>query len=341
MVNSQGGIYGRQIDLQLLDSKTDTGATREAVLAACKKAFAIVGSMSAFDSGGAAAVDDCKIPDMTAITVSLARIQAKYAYPTYPNRPDYFVMGSGKYIADKYPSAIKHAAQLYLNASTTKVNAESKRTAYSQLGYVFDPKKGGYIAQTGVVEANYTSYVRAMKDRGIEYVTMTSDYQSIGRLLDAMRQQKWKPQVLEWDSVVYSPRFLDQVQGAADGSHVYLNTALFEEASRNPEMQLYEQWLSRVAPGVQPDYFGLYAWSTGRLFVELAQKAGPKLTRAGLISLLQATHAWGGNGLHGAHDIGGKFSSPCTMFVKVVSNKFVRETPSSGFNCGTPLRKIS
>ena len=48
-INSQGGICGRRIDLLPLDSKTDAGGNRAAMLEACQEAFAAVGSMSAFD----------------------------------------------------------------------------------------------------------------------------------------------------------------------------------------------------------------------------------------------------------------------------------------------------
>ncbi|HYZ91436.1 MAG TPA: ABC transporter substrate-binding protein, partial [Actinomycetota bacterium] len=63
-INSQGGICGRQVEVLPLDSKTDAGGNRSAMLEACDKAFAVVGSMSAFDEGSAKPGQDCGIPDM-------------------------------------------------------------------------------------------------------------------------------------------------------------------------------------------------------------------------------------------------------------------------------------
>jgi ABC-type branched-subunit amino acid transport system substrate-binding protein len=338
MQNSQGGVDGRLLDLLLLDSKVDSGATRRAVLDACPKAFAIVGSMSAFDGGGAEAVESCSatgIPDMTAITTSGARVAAKSTFPTYPNRPDYFIRGSAEYMAKTYPEAIKHAAQLYLNTSTTRNNAESKRKAYITAGFDFI-----YKAETNVLEANYTPYVQKMRDAGVQFVTMLSDWQSIQRLTDTMAKEKWYPQVMEWDSVVYTPKFLEQTQGSANNSFVYLNNAMFEEINQYPEMQLYAAWLARVAPGVKPDYFGLYAWSTGRLFIEQIRKVGPAITRAKLIESLKTLHSWDGNGLHAAHDIGNKLPSRCTMFAQIKNNAFVRKRPATGFDCTGALQKV-
>jgi ABC-type branched-subunit amino acid transport system substrate-binding protein len=340
MVNSEGGIYGRQLELLLLDSKTDAGANRTAVLDACDRAFALVGSMSAFDNGGAQAVDDCGpdgIPDISAITTTGDRIFNQDTYPAYPNRPDLFIVGSGDYMAKRFPSAIKNAARLYLNSATTRSNSNAKAEAYEKsAGFNFI-----YRAETGVVESNYTPYVQKMEDAGVEFVTMLSDYQSIARLAKAMRSQQYTPEVMEWDSVIYSQKFLDEAEGAAEGSWFYLNTAMFEESQKYPELQLYQAWLARVAPGVPPDYFGLYAWSAGRLFVDLAKKVGPQITRVKLFDALKAEHSWDGFGLHASHDIGRKRASSCTMFARIQSNQFVRAYPKSGYNCSSSLQPTS
>jgi hypothetical protein len=116
-----------------------------------------------------------------------------------------------------------------------------------------------------------------------------------------------------------------------------MNTAMFEEASSNPEMQLYESWLQRVAPGAVPDYFGLYAWSAGRLFQKAALAAGPKLTRAALFAQLKQIHAWNDYGLHAVQDVGNKREANCTLYMEIRDQKFVRIFPSSGWNCAGSL----
>ena len=51
--NATNDICGRKLDVELLDSRADAGADQQAYTKACDEAFAAVGSMSAFDSGGA------------------------------------------------------------------------------------------------------------------------------------------------------------------------------------------------------------------------------------------------------------------------------------------------
>ena len=332
MVNSQGGVCGRALNFKPIDTKADSTANGSAVREACDSAFALVGSMSAFDNGGASAGESCGIPDMTAITVNGARAKASNVYPIYPVRPDKIPIGPANYIKEKYPDVIKHAAMVYLNAAVTKANALQRVKAWESVGFDF----GRRIYEVQVLEPNYSVYVQKMKDAGVEYVTMVANYQSIQKLLQAMDQADWYPKVRDWDSVAYSPSFATQNGKpftAANGSLVFLNTAISEEASANQEMQLYIQWLSRTSPGAKPDYFGFYAWSAGRLFVKLATQMGAKLTRKGLIAALKGVHSWDGNGLHAAHDIGNKVMSPCFMYVEIQNGGFRRKDPASNFIC--------
>ena len=52
--NSTEELCGHKLVVKLLDTRADAGADQQAYAAACDEAFAAVGSMSAFDSGGAA-----------------------------------------------------------------------------------------------------------------------------------------------------------------------------------------------------------------------------------------------------------------------------------------------
>ena len=332
MVNSQGGVCGRAVKFQPIDTKADSTANASAVRQACDSAFALVGSMSAFDNGGAEAGAGCGIPDLTAITVNGARARAANVYPIYPIRPDKLAIGTANYIKEKHPSVIKKAAMVYLNASVTKANALQRVKAYESVGFDFT----GRIYEVQVLEPNYQVFVQKMRDAGTQYVNMVANYQSIQKLLQAMEQADWYPTVRDWDSVAYSPSFVTQNRRPftpANGSLVFLNTAISEEASSNSEMQLYIQWLGRVAPGAKPDYFGFYAWSAGRLFVKLATQIGAKLTRKAMLDELKKVNSWDGNGLHAAHNIGAKIMSPCFLYLQIQNGRFSRKDPASGFTC--------
>jgi ABC-type branched-subunit amino acid transport system substrate-binding protein len=329
-INSQGGICGRAVEPLLLDSKTDSGGNRAAMLEACQKAFAVVGSMSAFDDGSAAPGRDCGIPDMTAITTNAAKYNAPNVFPVSPNGPSLSTTPA-RYVAQKYPDVIKKAAMLWLNQAVTKNNAVSRMKAYQKEGFRFI-----YQAEAQVLEANYTRFVQEMRSRGVQYVNMVSDHQSIVRLQKAMRQQGYVPKVRQWDSVAYDADYLAEPT-AVEGSLVFINTAMLEEASANPEMKLYTDWLQRASPGATPDFFGMYTWSAYRLFQSLATRIGPDLTREKMLAALKATKEWNAHGMHAPHRIGEKLISTCNINLEVRGGKFVRLQPASGFDCNGAL----
>ncbi len=328
-INSTGGICGRQVDPMLLDSKTDSGGNRAAMLDACSKAFAVAGSMSAFDDGSAKPGQDCGIPDISAITTNAPKYNATNVFPAYPNAGPSIADTSAKYIAKRYPDVIKKAAILWLNQAVTKNNAATRKKVWSTAGFSFIDE-----AEVQVLEANYTRFVQEMRSRGVQYVTMVADFQNIVRLQKSMKQQNYVPKVRDWDSVAYDPDYLGEPD--VEGSFIFLNNALIDESS--PEMNLYKQWLARAAPGAEPDYFGLYAWSAYRLMQKTATTVGPDLTREKFLAALKNTKEWNGNGLHGPHQTGKKLPTVCNVTVQVKGGKFARLHPASGFDCSGALK---
>ena len=332
-INSEGGICGRRVDPFLVDSKTDSGGNRAAMLEACAKAFAVVGSMSAFDDGSAQPGEACGIPDMSAITTNAPKSNTSNTYPINPASSGYIASTAARYMAKRYPDEVKNSAILWLNQAVTKNNAAERMKVWQTEGV-----RWVYEAEAQVLEANYTRFVQEMRSRKVQFVNMVSDFQSIVRLQRAMRQQNYVPKVRAWDSVAYDADYLEERE-TVEGSYVFTNTAMFEEAGGNAEMKLYTDWLQRASPGAVPDYFGLYAWSAYRLFQKLATEMGPNLKRKALLEKLKSTKEWDANGLHVAQQIGAKRSGVCNLWMQVKGGKFQRLHPSKGFDCDGAIVK--
>ena len=332
-INSQGGICGRRIEPLILDSKTDGGGNRAATLDACAKAFALLGSMSAFDDGGARPGEECGIPDITSITTNLVKYEATNTYPVFPNSPSAVSTTNARYIAKRFPAAVKKAAILWLNIAVGKAAADARRAAWEAEGFEFI-----YATEVQILEANYTRYVSEMERRGVQYVHFIGDFQNMVRMQRTMRQQNYVPQVRDFDSITYDPDYLREPE-VVEGSFTFLNVAPFEEPT--DEMRLYSEWYQRASPGEIPDYFGLYAWSAYRLFQQVAARAST-LTRKGIIDALRATPTWDGHGLHGAHRIGAKLPTTCNIYLQADHGRFKRVHPASGFDCnGKVLRRLA
>ena len=137
-----------------------------------------------------------------------------------------------------------------------------------------------------------------------------------------MQQQNFEPDVYMLDPTAYTREFL-QGGDAVEGATVFTNFVPFEEASSSPETALYLSWLQQTKPGAKPDFFGLFAWSAARLFVEQASKLGGDLSRASLVTALTKVDNWTANGMHSPQHVGPRKTGDCWRFVQVKGGKWV------------------
>ena len=97
-------------------------------------------------------------------------------------------------------------------------------------------------------------------------------------------------------------------------------------------MALYRSWLDQVKPGAIPNYFGLYAWSAARLFVEQAAALGGKLTRSALVAALKGVKNWTGNGITAPQQVGSKTTANCQSILQLDGGTWKQVSPG-GFMC--------
>jgi ABC-type branched-subunit amino acid transport system substrate-binding protein len=322
--NATSDLCGRKLKVLTLDSRTDAGADQQAYTTACEQAFAAVGSMSAFDSGGAATAEHCGLPDLRASSVTPQRNHCSTCFGAQgvavnliPNSvPDFFVK--------RFPQAVRKAAMLVLDAQAATVNADSAVAGWSKRGFRFV-----YQARIDVAEFNYAPYVQQLKKRGVRCVRFFGDYFHAVRLAQAMKQQGYRPDVFIEDEAAYDPRYVEQGGDAVDGTYVFLNIVPFEESRRSAEMQRYEAWLQQVHPGAHPDFFGVYAWSAARLFVEQASALGGRLSRGALVQRLRDVQRWTGDGIHSPQPVGPKRTSPCFSVLQLRQGTWRQVSPGS------------
>jgi hypothetical protein len=296
--NSQGGIFGRQIKVQTADDGNDSGQNFAAASQDCTSDFAMVGNASGFDDGGATAVAKCGIPDMAAEVSTTAAGNVPQIFG--PGNAHYWPLGPANYLKSKYPNAVKKAAMIYLNVPATADEATREMKAYSSVGFNYI-----YTVSATPTQSSYGPVVLAMQQKGVQYVTE------------------------------YSPDFIKQTQPGSNGDLVLMATAAYEEAGSNLGMQLYLQWLSRVAPGAKHDIFGAFAWSAGLAFAQAARAVGPHLTRAGLLAQLAQIHNWTGGGVQPPEDLGNHVPSACFSYFTMQGSSFNRTYPAAAntFDC--------
>jgi ABC-type branched-subunit amino acid transport system substrate-binding protein len=329
---THGGICGRQIKVETLDSRTDANGYREQMLTACKSAFASVGSMSAFDNGGAQVEDQCGIVDVSAAAVTQEHQHTRVTYAANATQVGQVSSTVPGWIAEKYPQAVGKAAFLYINAGAAAVNAQADVKTYEQYGHGW---KFVYTQPVDISTFNYAPFVQKMKQNGVRFVQWLGAYQEAVRLAQAMQQQGFKPDIFLLDPTGYSSDYVQSGGSAVDGTVVYLDSALFQDAGSNQEMATYITWLHRVAGSdAQPSYFGIYAWSAMLLFAQTAEKIGPDLTRAKLLAALKQVDNWTGNGLHSPQHVGPRQTPNCFAFIQLHGSSWSRLHPTTPtFDC--------
>ncbi|WP_194892766.1 ABC transporter substrate-binding protein [Catenulispora pinisilvae] len=323
------GICGRKLTVHSYDSQTSDAGDNQQTLTACQSDFALVGSVSAFDSGGAASDAQCGIPDLQAVSTTRARQTCAVCFGTDSQQLPLVPQVQPDFWNKQFPGAGAKAAFLYVDTGTTAQQAKSWEQAYAKDGFNW------LLDQPiGVSESNYTPYVVKMQQAGVQYVQFLGAYQEAATLAQAMQQQGFTPKVFVLDPTGYDPNFVQQAGSAANNAFVFSNAAMFEEAGSNPELQLYTKWLHQVAPGATPTYFGMFAWSSAELFTRLANQIGPNLTRPAMVQALSKVHNYTGNGLFAPQDVGGKTTSPCALFMQYTGSGWKRVSPGSGWTCG-------
>ncbi|WP_166391031.1 ABC transporter substrate-binding protein [Nocardioides ochotonae] len=315
--NATTDLCGRKLELKTYDSRSDAGANQTAYTDACDTTFAMIGSMSAFDSGGSRTAAQCGLPDIRSAAVSADRAGCATCFGAQSTNATEFQNAVPDYVVRNHAGAAKKAAMLYVNAGASSENAKYQAAAMGKQGMSFV-----YVQGLDVAEFNYAPYVQAMKDKGVEYVQMIGASAQFVRMAQAMKQQVFEPEVFMLDPTAYTKEY---VGGGADveGTKLFINFTPFEEQARNKELQLYLSWLNQVKPGAQPSFFGLYSWSAARLFVERSTALGGKLSRSTLVADLKGVSKWDANGLHAPQNVGAKRTGDCWRFLELKGGRWV------------------
>ena len=318
--NATSDICGRKLELQSYDTRTDSGGDQEAAVKACENAFAMIGSMSAFDNGGTSQVEECGIPDLRSATVDPARYSLPNVFGTQSNKTELIPTAVPRYIAKVAPAGKSKMGLVYTSSAAAGVAAEHTEGAFEKNGYEIV-----YKQEISSTEFNYSPYVLDMEQEGVKFVFMIGAYQHTVRLAKAMDQQGFNPDAYVVQASSYDQAFLDTGGSAVEDTLIYTDSGLFEQPT--PELRLYEQWLAQVAPDSHPAYFGQYGWGATRLFVEKAIGLGGDLTRESLVRELSTVRNYTANNMFAPQQVGPKQTSECTQFVQVQGGKFVKHSP--------------
>lgn len=326
--NSTSSICGRKLKLVPYDSGLSATGSNDASKAACEGSFALVGSLSAFDSGGANVTEACGQPDIRATATEPARQKARTTFMAVPIDSDHFGIQPWAWMKQKFSSATKDAAFVYLNAgASVTISKEIMKQTTARLGYNW--KKTIVVDIAGI--PNWNAYANQLKSAGIKFVSSNlADFSP--KLASAFKQADFDPVYLA-DNSAYGDKYVSGANGQAmSGAYSYTQTAMLEEAGKVPEMALYQTWLKRTG-GSAPAYAGAEAWAAAQLFVKAALELGGRLSRPAMITKLNGVNRWDGYGIITPADPSQGASAACATMMRIVNGRFVRQSPFP-YTCG-------
>jgi ABC-type branched-subunit amino acid transport system substrate-binding protein len=348
-INAHGGIAGRKLQVDFIDSKLNPTTTRNAIITACGQDFALVGTSAAFLTNVQDEVD-CKdqagkatgLPDLAGFVTGVQQC-SPVAYPVNPSLLDcatkdqhpqtyYGSTGTSRWYKQHIEGS-PHGVFVASNDSAVAQRAQDLLFAFPKsIGMKEDQHP--YVSSTAPQSA-YTPIVQKMKSDKSNFV-----YAQGGDGLIALRQEAQLQGIDEKSITWLCNSCYDQQlpkQGAiVDGTYQGLGVLPFEDVKANKNLATL---VKNVESG-QLDQFAVYGYAATLLFKQaaeaaVAQHGADGLTRANLLDALSKIHKFDAGGMIGESDIGGRRFGPCFIVMQIQNGKWARVYPKKPgtFDC--------
>lgn len=317
MVNSEGGIYGRKLELvsQRDDTMTNNLQQVQGLLNE-DNVFAALGMATIFDFSGAQTLEDAGIP------VFGWNINDDWARDSFFGNVGALCIGcvgvDVPWMAQKLGK--KTIGVLAYNVDNSKNCAEGVKKAFEKYP---SAKVGFYSDSLSFGATDFSVEVGQMKDAGVDFITTCMDTNGVLNIAKETRKQGL-------DAIQYLPNGYDQAFMKANGeffggSIVRVPFVPFESKPLPKGVDQYLTWMEKQ--GDTPNEYTTYGWINAAMFVEGLRGAGPNFTRQKVIDALnEMTNDTAGGMVPGIDWTVQHHDQPdpgCAAFVEVKDKKFV------------------
>ena len=339
-VNSTGGVNGRKLKLDARDSTFQGGAITAATADQIKNDFALVGGFSLLDSSEQPLIDLAHMPDI-GFPLSPELANDPNLFSPLPSTVDNTPNGFMKYLAHKYPQAVKHVGILWAQATASTAAAE---TAFEN-----SMKSAGFdiVYDRGFspFESTFLPDVLKMKNAGVQLFysqQMPDNYAAT--LAKEMQQQSFTPMVIQ--GAAYSNNLVSLGGSAVNNMYIAQQYALYlgQDAASVPAVSLFDKWVKKANPSATFEIETLYGWASAELFTQALRAAGANPTRASLVTALGKVTSFTADGLIPNENPSANIPADCWLLAQIRGGKIVRvtpPTPTTGFQCSPGGRLTS
>jgi ABC-type branched-subunit amino acid transport system substrate-binding protein len=354
-VNANGGLAGRKLVVDFIDSKLNPDEARNAVIKACSEDFALVGTSALFLNN----VDDVEgcvdqagavvgLPDIAVVTTEIPQQCSPTTYAVNPptivcstkdDHPQTYQANAGRafYYEKKFGKDL-HGAFLF--SSDLKAAENANRASMTQMQKAGTGVKQDFEALVSgrATQPSYTPIVQQLKDNSSNYAQSGSSFNSTVLLRKEAKIQGVTDPKFIWDCTLqcYDTKLIEQ--GGADVEGQFISTLFlpFEEASANKTLANFLKYTGKD----KADGFAVQAYASGLLvgqaIDQIVEKDGVNgLTRQALFDQLATINDFDAGGMIGTTNIADREPTPCYVLTQVKGGKFVRVNPSKKgtFDC--------
>ena len=351
-INAHGGIAGRKLVVDFIDSKLSASDAQNAVIQACSQDFALVGTSALFldsVSNMEACTDQAGamtgIPDLPVVTTELVQQCNPESYPINPpsiicstknDHPQTYQgnIGRGYYYQSKFGTNL-HGVYVF-SSDLQAAHDEQFTSGLGQLRRVGIKSDQDVSLPTASLENAYTSVIETMKSDNSNFFEAASLPSMVDARKEAALQGLTSVKVWDCSLQCYSPSLISEGGGDVEGSYTDLLFLPFNETRSNLMLANFIKYTDKS----HTDGFAAQAWAAADLFADavgrVVKTSGDNgLTRKALFQALNTETTFNAGGMIGTTNIAGRKTSPCHVLLQVEGGKFVRVSPTQPgtFDC--------
>ncbi|HEY1652889.1 MAG TPA: ABC transporter substrate-binding protein [Acidimicrobiales bacterium] len=330
MINSQGGVNGRKLLLNGMDSAFSSGTVTNEAQSIAANDFAIVGGFSLLDGAEQPAIDAGKVPVVTQVLDPKLYTDPNL-YAAIPLVTGGEISGPFKWLKSKYPQDVKAVGVIGSNAAATAVTAEHTfHNLTNSLGY-----KWVYDRDAGFAETTFLPDMIKMKNAGVKMLFEPTQQGAYISTMAQENKQEGLNALLYSGANTYEEGF--NPGAAGNGTLVSTVTALYmgQDAKVIPAVATFDKWAKKVDPQTQLDLYTLYGWINAQLFVQALKAAGANPTRANVEAQLDKITSFNASGLISPQNPAQKIPGQCWIMAEYDNGTWKRipPDPKAGFVC--------
>jgi ABC-type branched-subunit amino acid transport system substrate-binding protein len=330
-IDSLGGIYGRQLKIDVADSQTSCESDRNGMEELVGKVFAFAGSASLNDECGATVLASHKtVPDAhLAVTPQANALSNNFSVNPIGTKIN---NGTFEWAAGNFgKSVVEHTGFLYANLPAVNNVANLSIRGGDSAGWKFVSHQS--VSPTAT---DFTAQIIQMRQAGVKFFYTLFDAQELAEFVRNANQQNFHPII---DApLVYDQTFFTQLGSASLANGIFgfnAETLFFSKSDAGiPEVALFQKWYGAVTGNGPADTFAANAWAETALLVQAIAEAGPDLTRTKVLVELGKIHSFDDNGFYAKSDPADKGEGNCYVVWEIKNGEYVRvDDPGLGFRC--------